>query len=196
MNAPDRLVEPANYRPPARIGAGICALLVYCFWALLLISQKPGLQYDEALHVAGAVHMLRGVGEFPLTHEPHCWITVGQHSFPLMALRYTGAVKDYFCLPLFAVTGPRMSVIRLASMLLGAAGIWGLYILSRDQFGPRVAAATAFVLAANPAYIQQTVFDNSAVGAWMAAFGLICLTLNRYLRRPDFRRRVTGPFAA
>ncbi len=184
MSSSDRLVEPANYRRSTNIRAGLCALTLYFFWSFLLIAQKPGLQYDEAMHVAGAVHMLRGHGEFRLPHDPHTWVSLGQRSFPLMTLRCTGAVKEYFCLPLFALTGPRMSLVRLASVLLGGLGIWGLYVLCRDRFSVPIATAAACLLAINPTYINQTAFDNTAVGAWMAAFGLLCLALNRYVREP------------
>jgi hypothetical protein len=33
---------------------------------------------------------------------------------------------------------------------------------------PLFAAAVAFLWAVNPSYIHQTVFDNSAVGAWFS----------------------------
>jgi hypothetical protein len=196
MNPSERLVEPANYRQPRSMRAGLCAVAVYVFWALLLIAQKPGLQYDEALHVIGAVHMLHDRGELTLPHDPDTWACVRGRCIPLMSLRYTGAVKEYLCLPLFAAVGPRMSVIRLTSMLLGAFGIWGLYVLCREQLGSRMAAAAAFLLAINPSYINQTVFDNSAVGLWMGAFGFLCLLLSRYLRQPTNTGALLLGFAA
>jgi hypothetical protein len=196
MSASGRLSEPSNYARPADLRMGLCALAVYGFWSLLLIAQKPGLHYDEALHVSGAVHMLNNRGEFTLPHGPHTWACLRGRCFPLMSLPYTGAVKEYLCLPLFAVVGPRMSVIRVTSMLLGALGIWGVYVLARGRIGPRIAAAVAFLLAVNPSYIHQTVFDTSAVGAWMASFGFLCLMLSGYLRRASHAGAFLLGFAA
>ncbi len=48
-------------------------------------------------------------------------------------------------------------------------------------------AFAALAIAINPAYDNITVFDNGTVGVWMAAFGLVCLALSRYVRRPSAR---------
>jgi hypothetical protein len=73
----------------------------------LMIAQNPGLQYDEALQVLGTVHMLNSTGELTLPHDPDTWICARQRCIPLMTVRYTGAIKEYLCLPLFAVFGAR-----------------------------------------------------------------------------------------
>jgi hypothetical protein len=43
------------------------------------------------------------------------------------------------------------------------------------------------VLAVHPAYVDLTVFDNGTVSIWMAALGLLCLAISRYLERQDTR---------
>src|ERR1700686_719472 len=95
------------------------ALVVYLLLGALMIRQKPGLQYDEALHVIGAVHMRHlPHQELTLPHDPDTWVPVLGRWFPLMTLRYTGAVKDYLCWPLFAQFGTRTSLVRMVSLML------------------------------------------------------------------------------
>jgi hypothetical protein len=160
------------------------ALVVYLLLGALMIRQKPGLQYDEALHVIGAVHMRHlPHEELTLPHDPDTWVPVFGRWFPLMTLRYTGAVKDYLCWPLFAQFGTRTSLVRMVSLMLGAIGIWGMAALIRRQVSVSAAAFFAVLLAINPSYVAATVFDNSAVGIVMASLGLCCLAISSYLDR-------------
>jgi hypothetical protein len=145
--------------------------------------QNPGFQYDEALLVLGSVQMRHAPQEIALPHDAHSWVCSVGRCFPLMTVRYVGAVKEYLCLPLFAAFGPSAEIVRLVSMLLGALGIWGVARLIADQVSPAAAAATAGILAINPAYVDLTVFDNGTVSIWMGAMGLLALAISRYLRR-------------
>ncbi|HTM50183.1 MAG TPA: glycosyltransferase family 39 protein [Bryobacteraceae bacterium] len=163
------------------------ALAIYALWAGLLILENPGFQYDEGLLVLGSVHMRQGQGEITLPHDPDTWLCVKGHCLPLMTVRYVGAVKEYLCLPLFAIFGPSAEAVRLVSMLLGMLGIYGLSALIARQAGATVAGAAACVIAVNPAYVDLTVFDNGAVSVWMGALGLLCLTLSHYLDRNSAR---------
>ncbi len=158
------------------------ALLLYCLWSLLLIAQKPGLQYDEALLTVSAVHMRNSPAELSLPHDPRTWVCVLGRCYPLMMVRYAGAVKDYLCLPLFAVFGPCPGIIRIVSMLLGMIGIWGIARLVTTQAGEAAGAIAALAIAISPAYVNMTVFDNGTVGVWMGAVGILCLTLSRYIQ--------------
>jgi hypothetical protein len=159
------------------------ALILYSLLSVLLIVQNPGLQYDEALLVLGSVQMRHSPQEINLPHDPNTWYCVHGRCFPLMTVRYAGAIKDYLCLPLFALFGASAECIRVISMLLGALGIWGLSRLVSRQVSAAQGAMAAIVLAMNPAYLNMTIFDNGAVAIWMGAFGLLCLTLNGYLLR-------------
>jgi hypothetical protein len=160
---------------------------VYFGWAILLIAQNPGLQYDEALLVLGSVHLLTSSRELTLPHDPNTWACVMDRCFPLMTVRYVGAIKEYICLPLFALFGASPWLLRLVSTALGAFGIWGIGRLAAAHIGGGIAAATAFIIAMHPAYVDLTVFDNGTVSIWMAAMGGLCLTLSRYLHRRDAR---------
>lgn len=168
-------------RRPSRLLAW--GLALYCLWAALLIAQNPGLQYDEALMALGSVHLRHSRAELTLPHDPDTWIPIGGRSLPLMTARYVGAIKEYICLPLFAVFGPGAEVLRAVSALLGLLGIWGLGSLIAGQVSPAAGAAVAWALALNPAYVNLTVFDNGTVAIWMGAMGLLCLAANSYLER-------------
>jgi hypothetical protein len=165
------------------------AVLLYCLWAGLLIAQRPGLQYDEALLVLGSVHMRHSSQELALPHDPDTWICRFGRCLPLMTVRYVGALKEYMCLPLFALFGPSAEVLRCVNMLLGAFCIWGIGTLIARQVNGAAGAASSFGLAMHPAFVDLTIFDNGAIAAWMGVIGLLCLALNRYLLGP-------GPAAA
>jgi hypothetical protein len=99
-----------------------------------------------------------------------------------MTVRYVGAIKEYLCLPLFALFGPGAVVIRVVSALLGALGIWGIARLLAEHVSLPAAAGVTAVLALNPSYVDLTVFDNGTVSIWMGALGVLCMALARYLR--------------
>lgn len=163
----------------------IClAAACYCLLALTSIWANPGLHYDEAIDVLGAVHLHHSRAELSLPHDPGTWLCVNSRCFPLMSARYIGSVKEYLCLPLFALFGPSAEIVRLASMLLAAAGILGLSALAARCLGPPAGAAVAWTLALSPSYLDQTVFDNGSVAPWMFFFGLACFAVARYLRAP------------
>lgn len=161
------------------------SIAVYLVWAALLIAQRPGLQYDEALLVVDSVHMLHSRAEVDIPHLPDSWICLLGRCFPLMTSMYVGPVKAYLSLPLFAIFGVNVEVIRLISVFLGALLIWGVAALTGEVAGPTAAAAAALVIAMNPAYVDLTVFDNDAVAPMVAATGLLCWSIARYLRRPN-----------
>jgi hypothetical protein len=157
-------------------GALAGALGAYFLLGVLLIAQKPGLQYDEALLVSGGLPVSDPVAAVGVCRFGYCFSPMAP-----LGLSYIGAVKQYLCLPLFALFGPQVALIRLVSMALGAIGIWGLWKLVAGQAGAPAAAAVAMILAIHPAYVNMTVFDNGAVGGMMAAFGLLCAAAAAYL---------------
>ncbi len=71
------------------------AIGVYCLWCVLLLLHRPGLQYDEAFLVAGAVHMRHPAAEYHLATASDLWVCPLQHCIPLMGggSRYVGAIK-------------------------------------------------------------------------------------------------------
>src|ERR1035437_850546 len=171
------------------------AVLWYCFLAILVIEAKPGFHYDEAIDVLASVHLRHSHEELKLPHAPHTWFCVRQHCFPLMSAQYIGSVKEYICLPLFAVFGPRAEVVRLLAMTLGALGIFGVATLLGKQLSYPVAAAAAWAMAMNPSYLDMTVLDNSAFAPWMGAFGFLCLAGAAYVENRTSRSAFWVGFA-
>ena len=159
------------------------AVGLYLLWSGLLIQANPGFQYDEGLMVLGSVHLLHSSGELTLPHDPDTWVCPRGFCFPLMTVRYVGAIKEYLALPLFALFGSSAEVVRILSMLLGAIGVWGIATLIGETVSLPAGAAVAGLIAISPAYVDLTVFDNGAIATSMAALGLVALGLSGYLRR-------------
>jgi hypothetical protein len=163
------------------------ALGLYFLCGVLLVAQRPGLHYDEALLVEGAVQMRHSTTEIALPHAPNTWVCLFQRCLPLMGEGpYIGSVKDYLALPMFAVLGTTPEAVRLTSMLLAMIGIWGMAKLVKQEAGRRVGESVAFLLALNPAYVNMTVFDNGVVAPMMAGLGLLCAALAAYRKSPSF----------
>ncbi|HEY3740240.1 MAG TPA: hypothetical protein VGL53_10370 [Bryobacteraceae bacterium] len=157
-------------------------ILLYFILGGVQIAQRPGLQYDEALLVAGAVHMRHSPADFPLPHSEHTWACALGRCLPLMAeIPYVGAIKEYLAVPIFAAVGPSVVAIRVLSLLLGSIGIWGLMRFATVMAGEWVAWGVGLALAINPAYVDMTVFDNNALAGMMAGLGLLFAALARYL---------------
>jgi hypothetical protein len=160
------------------------AIAFYLFLGISLILRRPGLQYDEALLVSGAVHMLNSPAEFTLPHDPDTWTCVAGRCFPLMTVRYVGAAKEYLYLPLAAAFDSRVAMLRLLSLMLSAIGIWGVARIVSSQVSGRAGAAAAWLLGICPAFLTLNVFDNGAVSMMFAALGLFLLAVSGYLREP------------
>lgn len=157
-------------------------IVLYFLLAGLQIAQRPGLQYDEALLVAGAVHMRHSPSDFPLPHSEFTWLCVRGRCLPLMAeIPYVGALKEYLAVPLFALRGPSLAGIRWLGVLLAAIGIWGVMQFARTFAGAWAGVGAGLALAINPAYIAMTAFDNNAIAGMMAGLGLLFLALGRYV---------------
>lgn len=164
----------------AYIGA---ALVLYFLFGLLLIAQKPGLQNDEAMMVAGAVHMEHSAAPFELDNTPNAWVCPFQQCIPLMAFRYIGSVKELAALPLFALIGPRVSIVRIVSLLFGALAVWGIFAFIEPWYGRIAAGIAAMALAVNPAFLNMVIFDKDANGPLMAGVGLTLAAVSIYAKR-------------
>ncbi|MBI1896870.1 MAG: hypothetical protein HYS04_10120 [Acidobacteria bacterium] len=156
--------------------------VLYLAMAAALGFQEPGLQYDEALLMSGAVQMLHGPAHPAIQHHPAAAVNAGGRWLPVMVAPYVGAVKDYLLLPVFAVFGINIVAARCTAALLGAIGILGLAAFVRGHVSR--AWAAPWLLAIHPAYLDQIIYDNGALAAMMAVAGLALLALGAYLRRP------------
>jgi hypothetical protein len=168
------------------VAAGLFAVLAFC-----LVLQRPGLEHDEALLVAGGVHLLNSSGPLTLPHDPNTWVCAGRRCLPLMTVRYVGATKEYLSLPVLSIFGVRTSGLRLFSGLLALAGMLLLALSAHKAFGGIAGPAAAFILAINPAYLTMTLFDNGAIAVWMLVCGILYYAATAHLNRPS----VTSAFA-
>jgi len=164
----------------------LAAIAVYLLFSFSLLLRKPGLQYDEALHVMGAVHMRHSAQELTVPHDPDTWACAFGRCLPVMTVRYVGALKEYLCLPLFALFGPKTSLVRLVSILATVIGLLGIAKFLSAHAHPWAGAATVMILAVNPTFVNMTLFENSTIGMWTMALGLAAFALSRYLNDSSY----------
>ena len=164
--------------------APVAAVALYLLCAVLLGFPGPGMNNDEAVFFNGAVQMVNSGQEPTFAHDPWSWVTISGRRWPLMVLPYAGALRGYLALLPFALFGSNYYTARVVTMLVGAFALWGFSVLVRGQANARTAALTGFILAIHPAYLTQTIYDQGGVAEWMAPFGVLSLTLTRYLRSP------------
>src|SRR6266568_2898137 len=100
--------------------ARLAAVAVYLLCACALGFRSPGIYYDEAIFLNGAVHELSSAQEPPFAHDPWSWVTIFGRRWPIMVMPYVGAVRDYVALIPFAIFGPSYYAARLVTTLLGA----------------------------------------------------------------------------
>lgn len=172
--------------PPWFRGAMATAGALYCLLALLVVAADPGLHYDEALMVHGAVHLLHGAQQPPpFAHGPGYWVEFGGRHWPLMVIPYIGAARHYLSAPLFALLGPTPAVIRLSSAALTLCGLWGLAWFAGSRIGWHESALATALLALSPSFVLHTVLDASGLALWFASLGLLAAALGALLSRPS-----------
>ncbi len=170
----------------------MAAIAVYLLLALSIGAQRPGFNYDEAIQIHGAVHMLHSGGPPPFAHDPWSWLEIGGRHWQVMVVPYVGALKSYLLMP-FALIAPVYQIARPLSALFGAFGIWALGILLKREIDESMAALTCLVMAVQPSYVAENVFDYSALASWMLVLGLAALQLSRVLqRRSDLNLLLLG----
>jgi hypothetical protein len=162
--------------------APIAALAVYLLWACILGFRSPGMNYDEAVFLNGAVQVLQSGQEPSFAHDPWSWGTAFGRRWPIMVLPYAGALREYLALIPFGIFGPNYYTARGLMALLGAFGIWGVSILVRSQFGIEAAALVSWILAVHPAYLALTIYDQGGVAEWMVPQAVFAIALAHYLK--------------
>lgn len=159
--------------------------LLYAAVAGFLIACGPGLQYDEALTVHGAVHLLHGHGVPPFAHESGSWLPAGGKFLPLMVISYVGAFKDYVALPLLMLFGTSAATVRIAPVLMTLPLLWLGGRTMRLHCGPAAATVFGCALAIHPTFAGATTFDNGAVSLWMLPLALFVAALDAFASNPD-----------
>src|SRR4026208_227145 len=91
---------------PALVAVGSALLfIVLGTWS----RKSPGLQYDEALFINGA---LGGITD--------SFVHRRVFGIPFMLMPYIGALKAYLFAPIFALLGVSMETIRVPAVVLSA----------------------------------------------------------------------------
>jgi len=130
--------------------------------------------------VLGGAQMRNSPAILPLPQDPDTWQCVGGRCFPLMTVRYVGALKEYLAIPAMALFGTGAGVVRAVGVFWAVLGVYGI----GRMFGP----APALLMAVSPSLAGHTVFDNGAVAGWIGALGLVCIAVTRYGEVPGATR--------
>ena len=124
----------------------------------------PGLHYDEAKEAGlNVMELLTGR---PITAFRDAALQVGPLRLPLMVQDYIGALNVALALPFLAIGGVNVVALRWLSLLTGALTLVVTWRVAWRLGGPIAAAATALLLAVNPAFIfwsRQGIFVTNLV---------------------------------
>ncbi len=141
--------------------AFLVLLLALCVFLGLGAYQLglPGLHYDEAKEAGlNAMELLTGQ---PVTAFRDAAVQIGRLRLPLMVQDYIGNLNVLLAVPLLAVGGINTVALRWLPLLIAALTLLLTWRVAGRLGGPVAAAATALLLAVNPAFIfwsRQGIF--------------------------------------
>jgi 4-amino-4-deoxy-L-arabinose transferase-like glycosyltransferase len=133
---------------------------------------SPGLHYDECLFARAAYPR----NDIPIAYTMHF------HGRPvaLMIISYLGALKGWPYIPILRDMPASPTIIRLPALLLGAAGLYFLYLFARRAFGPAAALAAVALAATDPIYLFTTRLDWGPVAIQHLCLLAGCLGVLRW----------------
>ncbi|MGA2180426.1 MAG: glycosyltransferase family 39 protein [Verrucomicrobiota bacterium] len=188
-----RTRSPANpFNPPTPSKPAVRELLaLFAVWLVvaLVVSSfatrelsVPGLYYDEAVFAGQAKDFLNG-----RSHGDHMpgimdvnWLG---RPFPVFVQSYLGALKSWLLIPVFAVFGPSVPVLRLTTLGWGLIGLFLFMLWIRRLLGLPAALIAGPLLGLDPSYFFMTVHDWGSVAlsflCRFAGFGLLLLWWRR-----------------
>jgi hypothetical protein len=164
--------------------------------------QAPGLYYDEAFLGQQAKDFFepgRGLAHPGSTRE----VELFGRPFPLRNAVYLGALKSQLLIPVFAVFGTDVPVLRLATLGTSLAALLFAMLWARRAFGTATAIVGGVLVASDPSWgflsLHEwgpftTLFLCRAAGLWLVtagwtqgrpgplAAGGVCLGLGVYAR--------------
>jgi hypothetical protein len=141
-------------------------LVLYIFLAVQFI-WLPGIYYDEVLGAVPAIAALEGDVPGPYVQVEGSVIHLGKVAFPLMILPYLGSMQTAVLIPVFALFGISVPVMRGAYIFLGALGLLGSYLFTARYFNRSTAWVATLLLAVDPTYIFATRSDNGPTTVMM-----------------------------
>jgi 4-amino-4-deoxy-L-arabinose transferase-like glycosyltransferase len=125
------------------------ALVLLFVMAGLAVIPYAGIQNDEALF-GSAIYA-------PGSTADTAWILGRQVSTMLMS--YLGSLKAWIYKPLLILWAPSIYSLRVPVLLMGAATIWLMYVLTLQLAGVRAAMAVSALLATDATFLYSTCFD-------------------------------------
>jgi Dolichyl-phosphate-mannose-protein mannosyltransferase len=137
-----------------------------------VLLPYAGIQNDEAL-VAGPIFG-------PVARDFR--IRIFHRDIPLMAMDYVGALKSWLYWPIFRLTQPSPTSLRLPVLLIGALTIWLFYRLLEKIAGPRAAVTGCLLLATDTTFLLTTEFDWGPVAIQHLMLVAACLFLFEFER--------------
>lgn len=139
-NRSTRRVDPARLRD---LGCAALFLLLG-----LAFVHCAGVQTDEAMFAA------------PLFREWRFFsIPFGHKAIPLMTMPYNGTLKTWLYAPLLLLWRPGAGLIRVPTILIGAATVLLFGVLVQRLMGSRAAWIACLLLATDTAFLLTTTFD-------------------------------------
>ncbi len=169
-------------------GRDAVALLVIALlfaWLGLRYLDHPGPYEDELWSAAQAARFVLGAPiTDPVLGRP---VVIFGHAAPFMLNAYVGPVKTYLLMPLFALFGVNVMVMRLTTSLVALVATWLVYLLMRREFD-RVAALTSGVLLATDLnWVLMTRNDWGPVALGGLARVVAVYALLGWRRQPNRR---------
>ena len=134
------------------------AISIYLFFSLTFL-ELPGLQYDEASFGSAAMGNTRFIA----------WdIEVFGKKLPIMMMNYIGALKIALYGPIFWISEPGATAVRLPVVCIGLITLLFGYGLFRRMFDGTIAVGGLFLFATAPSFIFANKLDWGPVSLMLA----------------------------
>ena len=174
-------------RTNVRWQTGFLVLILAMAYVLLAgrAIWLPGIYYDEMFQVVPAIATVKGGVNGPFTQVEGSVIHVGGHPFPLLLLPYLGSIEAGILVPIFAMAGVSVPVIRYTFIALGAISVVLTFLCIRDLYDSKVAVLNTLFLLTDPSYLFSTRIDNGPIAIMMICKMGALLLLSRWWRRRE-----------
>ncbi len=141
--------------------------------------ETPGLYYDEALHAGPALEFLDG--EIRSNHVPGSKVVwLAERPVFVRAQAYLGGLKTQVLVPVFALFGGGVAVLRAATLSIALLGLLAAMLWTERIAGAGVAVLLGLILASDASFVLGSRHDwgpfalaflCKALGLWLALRG-------------------------
>jgi hypothetical protein len=169
------------------------SLAPWAVWAVLAAAlvaasapaRLPGLYYDEAFLAQQARDFLEP--ERPVEHPPSVRsVELCGRPWPLRNAVYLGSLKSQLLIPVFALFGAEVGVLRLATLGTSLLALLLFMLWTKALFGSAVAVLGGCLVASDPSYRFLSLYEWGPFTTLLLcrAAGFWLLTLGWTARRP------------